>query len=112
MQPPLGSCNPLLEAVTLPDLRLDQDDPSGLDKQNAQVANMFRSILLATQVSVAVPLGAVAQTADDLKNDDKTPGDVPTYGMSHSRQRFSPLSQINRDNVKRLVPAWFYIMGQ
>ena len=38
MQPPLRSCNPLLEPVTLPDLRLDQDDPSGLDKQNAQVA--------------------------------------------------------------------------
>src|SRR5215470_20198682 len=38
MQPPLRSCNPLLEPITLPDLRLDQDDPSGLDKQNAQVA--------------------------------------------------------------------------
>jgi hypothetical protein len=28
MQSPLRSCNPLLEPVTLPDLRLDQDDPS------------------------------------------------------------------------------------
>ena len=72
---------------------------------------MIRSILLATLVSAAVPLGAVAQTADDLKNDDKTPGDVLTYGMGYSQQRFSPLTQINRDNVKRLVPAWFYSMA-
>ena len=72
---------------------------------------MFRSILLATLVSAAVPLGAIAQPADDLKNDEKTPGDVLTYGMGYSQQRFSPLSQINRDNVKRLVPAWFYSMA-
>jgi hypothetical protein len=38
MQSPLRGCNPLLEPVTLPRLRLDQDHPSGLDKQNAQVA--------------------------------------------------------------------------
>ena len=38
MQSPLRGCNPLLEPVTLPRLRLDQDDPSRLDKQNAQVA--------------------------------------------------------------------------
>jgi hypothetical protein len=31
---------------------------------------MFRSILLATLVSAGAPLGAVTQTADDLKNDD------------------------------------------
>jgi hypothetical protein len=38
MQSPLRSCNPWLEPVTLPDLRLDQDDPDGMAKQNAQVA--------------------------------------------------------------------------
>jgi len=72
---------------------------------------MVRLILLATLVSAAVPLGAAAQTVDDLKNDDKTPGNVLTYGMGYSQQRFSPLTQINRDNVKRLVPAWFYSMA-
>ena len=38
MKSPLRSRNPLLEPVTLPDLRLDQYDPSRLDKQNAPVA--------------------------------------------------------------------------
>jgi alcohol dehydrogenase (cytochrome c) len=72
---------------------------------------MLRSALLTAVVSAALPLGALAQTSDDLKNDGKTPGAVLTYGMGYSQQRFSPLIQINRDNVKRLVPAWSYSMA-
>jgi glucose dehydrogenase len=72
---------------------------------------MMRSMLLAALVSVAVPAATLAQTADELKNDEKTPGDVLTYGMGYGLQRFSPLTQINRDNVKRLVPAWSYSMA-
>ena len=72
---------------------------------------MMRSTLLAALVSAAFPMMALAQTADELKNDQKTPGDVLTYGMGYGHQRFSPLTQINRDNVKRLVPAWSYSMA-
>src|SRR6476469_5527043 len=72
---------------------------------------MMRSTLLAALVSVAIPMTALAQTADELKNDDKTPGDVLTYGMGYSQHRFSPLTQINRQTVKRLVPAWSYSMA-
>jgi len=72
---------------------------------------MVRPILLAALISAALPAGARAQTADDLKGDGKTPADVLTYGMGYSQQRFSPLTQINRDNVKRLVPAWSYSMA-
>ena len=72
---------------------------------------MTRSTLLAALVSVAIPMTALAQTADELKNDDKTPGDVLTYGMGYSQHRFSPLTQINRQTVKRLVPAWSYSMA-
>ena len=72
---------------------------------------MMRSALLAALVGVAFPVGVLAQTADDLKNDEKTPGDVLTYGMGYSQNRYSPLTQINRDNVKRLVPAWSYSMN-
>jgi alcohol dehydrogenase (cytochrome c) len=50
--------------------------------------------------------GAFSQSADDLKNDEKTPGDVLVYGMGYSGQRYSPLTQINKDNVKKLVPVW------
>ena len=71
---------------------------------------LMRSILLAALVSVTLPMMALAQTADELTNDEKTPGDVLTYGMGYSQHRFSPLTLINRDNVKRLVPAWSYSM--
>ena len=30
----------------------------------------------------------------------------PSYGRDLSNQRFSPLAQINRDNVMQLAPAW------
>jgi len=71
---------------------------------------MMRSTVIAALVSAA-PMMALAQTADELKNDEKTPGDVLTYGMGYSQNRFSPLTHINRDNVKRLVPAWSYSMA-
>ena len=72
---------------------------------------MMRSMLLAVLMSTALPMMALAQTADELKNDDKTPGDVLTYGMGYSQHRFSPLTQINRQTVKRLVPAWSYSLA-
>src|SRR6516225_3897265 len=40
---------------------------------------MVRPILLAALISAALPAGARAQTADDLKGDGKTPSDVLTY---------------------------------
>jgi glucose dehydrogenase len=67
--------------------------------------------IMAMLLSATVPLLVLAQTADELQHDDKTPGDVLTYGMGYSQQRFSPLAHINRDNVKRLVPAWSYSMA-
>jgi alcohol dehydrogenase (cytochrome c) len=62
-------------------------------------------------IGASLPVMASAQTADDIKNAAKTPQNVLTYGMSYSQQRFSPLTQINRDTVKRLVPAWSYSMN-
>ena len=73
---------------------------------------MLRSTMLAALIGAALPMSAFAQTADELKNDEKSPGDVLTYGMGYSQQRFSPLSQINKQTVKRLVPAWSYSMAR
>jgi alcohol dehydrogenase (cytochrome c) len=72
---------------------------------------MKRPILLAVLMSTAIPFMALAQTAEELKNDHTTPGDILTYGMGYGLQRHSPLTQLNRDNVKRLVPAWSYSMA-
>lgn len=60
--------------------------------------------------SMSFPGLASAQTADDLKNDHATPGDVLVYGMGYGAQRYSPLKHINKDNVSRLVPKWAFAL--
>jgi len=72
---------------------------------------MLRPTLLAALVSAAIPITALAQSADELKNDEKTPGDVLVYGMGYSGQRYSPLAQINKQNVSKLVPVWAYSLA-
>ena len=47
-----------------------------------------------------------AQTTDDLVNDGKNPANVTTQSMGFYRQSYSPLKEINKSNVKRLVPVW------
>src|SRR5947209_13261731 len=60
---------------------LEESDPGGND--------MMRPALLAALMSAALPVLALAQSADDLKTDEKTPADVLTYGMGYSAQRYS-----------------------
>ncbi len=49
---------------------------------------------------------ATAQTLDDLKNDGKNTDNILTYGMGYGQNRYSPLKQIDKTTVKRLVPVW------
>ena len=49
---------------------------------------------------------ACAQSDADLRSDGKNPDNVLTYGMGYSQNRYSALSQINKSNVKKLVPVW------
>jgi glucose dehydrogenase len=72
---------------------------------------MTRTMMLALLLTAAIPPMGHAQTAEELKQDASTPGDVLTYGMGYAQHRYSPLAQINRQNVKRLVPAWAYSMS-
>ena len=72
---------------------------------------MLRPTLLAVLVSAAVPTMALAQTSEDLKNDEKSTSDVLVYGMGYSAQRYSPLTQISKQNVNRLVPVWGYSLA-
>ena len=75
---------------------------------------MTRTTLLSallTTVLAAVPIAVLAQTADDLKNDEKTPGNVLVYGMGYSGNRYSPLTKITKDNVGKLVPVWSYSLA-
>ncbi len=38
-------------------------------------------------------------------------GEWPSYGRDYSNRRFSPLKQINRENVAALAPRWTYRSG-
>jgi len=48
----------------------------------------------------------VGPTHAELVNAGKNTEDVLTYGMAYNHNRYSPLRQINKSNVKRLVPVW------
>jgi alcohol dehydrogenase (cytochrome c) len=67
--------------------------------------NTFAS---AVCVVLLLGTGAAAQTFDDLKKDGNggSTDNILTYGMGYHQQRYSPLKQINKQTVKRLVPVW------
>jgi alcohol dehydrogenase (cytochrome c) len=51
-------------------------------------------------------LPVLAQTTEELVNDGKNPENVLSHSMGYDRKSYSPLKQINKTNVKRLVPIW------
>jgi alcohol dehydrogenase (cytochrome c) len=51
---------------------------------------------------------AFAQTAEELLSDGKNTENVTTFGMGYDLKMYSPLKQINKSNVKRLVPIWSF----
>ena len=67
--------------------------------------HMTRAWLAAAVVIVSVA-PAWPQTTDDLVNDGRNTDNVTTQSMGYDRKSYSPLAQINRSNVKRLVPVW------
>ena len=68
----------------------------------------MRTLLLAGALAALLSLGASAQTAQELENGANDTANVLNYGMGYSLQRFSPLTQINRQTAKNLVPVWNY----
>jgi alcohol dehydrogenase (cytochrome c) len=66
----------------------------------------MKKILLLTTLLGSMTAYGAAPITSDLLNDAATPGDITTYGGGYDLQRHSPLKQINRDNVDRMVPVW------
>jgi alcohol dehydrogenase (cytochrome c) len=69
------------------------------------------AIIAAVSFACLIPARALAQrpvTDEQLLNADKTPQDWLMYGGDYKSQRFSRLTQVNRDNVKDLRAAWIY----
>jgi alcohol dehydrogenase (cytochrome c) len=58
------------------------------------VAGMFTGVAVNAAVTDAM-----------IENDAKSTGDVLTWGMGTEGQHYSPLTQVNTQTVKNLVPA-------
>ena len=54
---------------------------------------------------------AQAQTADELLNEGKNTENVTLLGTGYDMKMFSPLKQINKSNIKRLVPVWNFSLS-
>src|SRR5919106_6439548 len=65
---------------------------------------------LSTVVGKAPPV-AKGVTADRILNARSEPQNWLTYYGTYDGQRYSTLDQINKENVKRLVPAWVFQAG-
>ena len=59
------------------------------------------AILFATR-----PSAGLAQTTQELVNDAQNTDNVTTQSMGYDRKSYSPLTQINKSNINRLVPIW------
>jgi alcohol dehydrogenase (cytochrome c) len=70
----------------------------------------------ASVVTLSAVLGTPANAADvtsmeALANDAASTNDVLSNGLGWQAQRFSPLTQINAENIGKLVPAWALSFG-
>src|SRR5512142_1014753 len=72
---------------------------------------MKRSFALAAGLVIFASFGASAQTTDQLVKGATDTSNVLNYGMGYNLQRFSPLTQINKDNAKNLVPLGNYSLA-
>ena len=68
-------------------------------------------VSLFALAAASVAARAEPVTDEMLLNDATTPTSVLTNGVGLQGQRFSPLKQINKTNVKTLVPAWSFSFG-
>src|SRR5688572_13765062 len=68
----------------------------------------MKRLMLVLGLALIAAGNAAAQSQRDLERDGKggSTDNVLTYGMGYNHNRYSPLDQVNKGNVKRLVPVW------
>ena len=68
----------------------------------------MKRVLLAALSAALISGTALAQSADELVKGGSDTANVLNYGMGYHLQRYSPLTQIDKQTVKRLAPVWNY----
>ena len=76
--------------------------PDNAPKRSMAFGFVGLTLLLGTQT-------VAAQTVSEIQN--AKPGDWPSYHRTYDAQQYSPLRQINKDNVKKLHVAWTHQPG-
>ena len=71
----------------------------------------MRSTFVLRTFSVFVLLALVASPQEQTTNANASSGNWLTYGGNYAAWRYSNLAQINRANVKNLVPVWAFQTG-
>ena len=66
----------------------------------------MKRIWLPVALVVLWPAVGSMQTTEELVNDGRNTENVTTQSLGFDRKSYSPLKQINKSNVKRLVPIW------
>jgi alcohol dehydrogenase (cytochrome c) len=66
----------------------------------------MRRICLCVTLLCLWATPGLAQTTAELVNDGKNTENVLNHSMGYDRKSYSPLKQINKSNIKRLVPIW------
>src|SRR6188474_3595338 len=69
-------------------------------------SKIMKNIRLLAVILLLFSSPVLTQTTQDLLNDGKNPENVTTQSMGYDRKSYSPLKQITKSNVKRLVPIW------
>ena len=77
---------------------------------------LLKKQLIATTLSIGLVTAAASTFAAEitdarLQDANKDSANWMLHGRDYTNQRFSPLSQINNRNVKKLVPKWIYQTG-
>ena len=75
------------------------------------------ALLVATEFAAQTPptqesAGSSMVTGERIAEADREPGAWLSHGRTYDEQRFSPLAEINEDNVSRLGLAWTYDTGR
>ncbi|MBM4195281.1 MAG: PQQ-dependent dehydrogenase, methanol/ethanol family [Gemmatimonadetes bacterium] len=66
----------------------------------------MKTLWLPVTLVALCSAAGLAQTTAELVNDGRNPENVTTQSMGYDRKSYSPLTQINKTNVTRLVPIW------
>ena len=66
----------------------------------------MKKILMCAALLGVWAAPGLSQTTEELNNDGKNTENVLTQSMGYDRKSYSPLNQINKSNIERLVPIW------